>query len=54
VHYIDVHGPQERPERWAQAPFEPSFEAATRYVDGKIRELYDYFWRARRASCSSS
>ena len=43
VHYIDVHGRKNGPERWAQAPFEPSYEAATRYVDGKIRELYDYF-----------
>ena len=43
VHYIDVHGRAEGPERWKDAPFEPSYEGAVRYVDGKIRELYDYF-----------
>jgi arylsulfatase A-like enzyme len=43
VHYIDVHGRKEGPERWLDAPFEPSYEAATRYVDGKIVELYEYF-----------
>lgn len=37
VHYIDVHGP------WQGAPFTGSYEAATRYVDGKIAELYDHF-----------
>ncbi len=49
VHYIDVHGP------WLNAPFdagppmplratnERAYEAATRFVDGKIRDLYDYF-----------
>ena len=37
VHYIDVHGP------WEGAPFEGSYETATAYVDGKVRELYDYF-----------
>lgn len=43
VHYIDVHGRKEGPERWQGAPFEPSYEGAVGYVDGKIRELYDYF-----------
>lgn len=43
VHYIDVHGRAEGPERWKDAPFESSYEAAVRYVDGRIRELYDYF-----------
>jgi arylsulfatase A-like enzyme len=43
VHYIDVHGRAEGPERWKDAPFEGSYESAVRYVDGKIRELYDYF-----------
>jgi arylsulfatase A-like enzyme len=43
VHYIDVHGRREGPERWRGAPFAPSYEAAVRFVDGKIRELYDYF-----------
>ncbi|HEX6882362.1 MAG TPA: sulfatase-like hydrolase/transferase [Planctomycetota bacterium] len=43
VHYIDVHGRREGPERWQGAPFAPSYEAAVRFVDGKIRELYDYF-----------
>ncbi len=49
VHYIDVHGP------WMEAPFdvgppvplratnERGYEAAARFVDGKIRDLYDYF-----------
>ncbi|MSR61975.1 MAG: hypothetical protein EXS08_05980 [Planctomycetes bacterium] len=46
VHYIDVHGRKESAERWRDAPFEPSYEAATRYVDGKIAELYALF-RAR-------
>jgi arylsulfatase A-like enzyme len=46
VHYIDVHGRREGPDRWSGAPFDPSYEAAVRYVDGKIRELHDYF-RAR-------
>jgi len=45
VHYIDVHGRAEGDERWKDAPFEPSYESAVRYVDGKIRELYDYFSR---------
>src|SRR6185436_11527289 len=43
VHYIDVHGRKEGKERWKDAPFESSYEAATRYVDGKVHELYDYF-----------
>lgn len=43
VHYIDVHGRREGPERWKDAPFEPSYEAAVHYVDGKIGELYRYF-----------
>ena len=43
VHYIDVHGRAEGPERWQGAPFESSYESAVRFVDGKIRELYDYF-----------
>lgn len=43
VHYIDVHGRKESADRWRDAPFQPSYEAATRFVDGKIRELYDYF-----------
>ncbi len=43
VHYIDVHGRKEGPERWQGAPFEGSYEAAVRHVDGKIRELHDYF-----------
>jgi arylsulfatase A-like enzyme len=46
VHYIDVHGKKEGPERWSGAPFEPNYEAAVRHVDEKIHELYDYF-RAR-------
>jgi len=46
VHYIDVHGRKEGPERWRDAPFEPSYEAAARYVDGKIAELHELF-RAR-------
>jgi arylsulfatase A-like enzyme len=43
VHYIDVHGRREGPERWRGAPFDPSYEAATRYLDGKIAELFAYF-----------
>jgi arylsulfatase A-like enzyme len=43
VHYIDVHGRAEGPERWKAAPFEPSYAGAARYVDGRIRELYDFF-----------
>lgn len=43
VHFIDVHGRKAGPERWAQAPFEGTYEAATRYVDARIRELYDFF-----------
>ena len=43
VHYIDVHGRKSGEGRWAQAPFSGSYEAATRFVDGKVRELYDYF-----------
>jgi len=43
VHYIDVHGRREGPERWQGAPFAPSYEAAVRFVDARIRELYDYF-----------
>ena len=46
VHYIDVHGRREGPEQWKDAPFEPSYEAAVSYVDGKVHELYEYF-RAR-------
>jgi arylsulfatase A-like enzyme len=43
VHYVDVHGP------WDDAPFEvgddsdENYETAVRYVDVKIRELYEYF-----------
>jgi len=48
VHYIDVHGRKNDAERWAQAPFEPSYEGATRYVDGKIAELYRYFLERSR------
>lgn len=43
VHYMDVHGRAEGPERWKDAPFEGSYEAAVRYVDQRIRELFDYF-----------
>jgi arylsulfatase A-like enzyme len=43
VHYIDVHGRREGPDQWKDAPFEPGYEVAVRYVDGKIRELYEYF-----------
>jgi arylsulfatase A-like enzyme len=43
VHYIDVHGRREGPERYQDAPFEKSYEGAVRYVDQKIHELYDYF-----------
>jgi len=46
VHYIDVHGRKESADRWRDAPFEPSYEAAARYVDAKIAELYALF-RAR-------
>lgn len=43
VHYIDVHGRREGPEQWKGAPFAPGYESAVRYVDGKIRELYELF-----------
>jgi len=52
VHYMDVHGRAAGPERWKEAPFEErvrglpeeaGYETAVRYVDGKVRELYDYF-----------
>ena len=43
VHYIDVHGRKNDAQRWAGAPFAGTYEAATRYVDAKVRELYDYF-----------
>ena len=43
VHYIDVHGRKEGPERYVGAPFEASYEAAVRFIDGKVRELYEYF-----------
>jgi arylsulfatase A-like enzyme len=43
VHYIDVHGRKEGPERWQGAPFEPSYEGAVRCVDARIRELHAYF-----------
>jgi arylsulfatase A-like enzyme len=43
VHYIDVHGRKESADRWRDAPFEPGYESAVRYVDGKVRELYEYF-----------
>jgi len=46
VHYIDVHGRREGPDQWKDAPFEPGYEAAVSYVDGKVHELYEYF-RAR-------
>ncbi|NOT30600.1 MAG: sulfatase-like hydrolase/transferase [Planctomycetes bacterium] len=45
VHYIDVHGRAEGPERWKDAPFEHSYAGAVRYVDAKIRELHEYFSR---------
>ena len=51
VHLRALHRrarPQEGAERWKDAPFEPSYEAAVRHVDGKVRELYDYFSRALR------
>jgi arylsulfatase A-like enzyme len=37
IHYIDVHGP------WRGAPFSPNYEAAVRFIDGQILELYDFF-----------
>jgi len=43
VHYMDVHGRREGDGRWEDAPFEGTYEGAVRYVDHKIRELYDYF-----------
>jgi arylsulfatase A-like enzyme len=43
VHFIDVHGRRAGPDRWAQAPFEPTYEAATRYVDARIAELHAFF-----------
>jgi len=43
VHYIDVHGRKEGPEQWRDAPFEPGYANAARFVDGKIAELYRYF-----------
>lgn len=51
VHYIDVHGRKEGPERWKDAPFEGSYEGAARYLDGKIRELYDYFGARYAGQC---
>ncbi len=45
VHYIDVHGRAEGPERWKDAPFPGTYEDAVRYVDGKIAELHAYFSR---------
>lgn len=43
VHFIDVHGRKAGPDRWAEAPFDGTYEAATRYVDARIRELHDFF-----------
>jgi len=43
VHYIDVHGRKEGPEQWKDAPFEPGYQSAARYVDQRIVELYRYF-----------
>lgn len=43
VHYIDVHGRKEGPEQWKDAPFEPGYQNAARYVDQRIVELYRYF-----------
>lgn len=43
VHYIDVHGRKEDAERWKDAPFPNTYFAAVRYMDERIRELYDYF-----------
>ena len=43
VHYIDVHGRKEGPEQWRDAPFEPGYQNAARYVDQRIAELYRYF-----------
>jgi hypothetical protein len=40
VHYIDVHGPYD------EAPFPKDYESATRYIDGRVVELYEFF-RAR-------
>jgi arylsulfatase A-like enzyme len=37
VHYIDVHGP------WDAAPFAPDYEAAVRFVDARVAEIYEYF-----------
>jgi len=37
VHYIDVHGP------WEGAPFAASYDAATRFVDERVAELYAFF-----------
>jgi len=43
VHYIDVHGRAEGPERWKDAPFEGTYEAAVRSIDERIQELYTFF-----------
>lgn len=34
-HYIDVHGP------WKGAPFDATYEAACRYTDQKVAEIYE-------------
>jgi arylsulfatase A-like enzyme len=54
VHYIDVHGPWDgapfdaggvdhRDSKNQQPGIDRAYEVASRYVDVKIRELYDYF-----------
>ena len=43
VHYIDVHGLRAGPTRWEGAPFQGSYEAACRYLDERILELYRFF-----------
>ena len=43
VHYIDVHGRKEGPQRWQGAPFAGDYASAVRFVDQRIEELYDYF-----------
>ena len=37
LHYIDVHGP------WQHAPFEPDYDAAIRFIDRRLVEIYQYF-----------
>lgn len=40
IHYIDVHGP------WVPGvPFKPDYQAAVKYIDARVVELYDFFLR---------